>query len=195
MIFFKNSRNELADEVLMKNIGAGDRLSFDELHTRYNERLFYYFYRMLGNCEETANDFLQDIFLKIIDKNELFNPAQSFRKWIFSVAHNMCKNEYRRRETRKIVLQNEFPDTLIDEDSFFSEENKSRWVEIAFQKIDGLSEKSKEILVLKYRENFSLDEIATILEVPKGTVKSRLFYARNELSKVMESIKTKEDKL
>ena len=50
--------------MLMTNIGRGDRKSFDELYFRYNNRLFYYFYRMLGNCEETANDFLQDIFLK-----------------------------------------------------------------------------------------------------------------------------------
>lgn len=191
MIFIKKNINDLTDEMLMKNMGTGNRLAFDELYKRYHTRLFYYFFRML-NCEETANDFLQDIFLKIIDKPELFNPDYSFRKWIFSVAHNMCKNEYRKRENRKTVLQDVFPEDLVEEVNF-SEENRSRWIEIAFREMDGLSEKSKEILLLKYRENFSLNEITEILEVPKGTVKSRLFYARNELSKLIKLIQLKED--
>lgn len=191
MIFTRKNRKDLTDEVLMKNISNGDRLAFDELYNRYNNRLFYYFYRMLGNCEETANDFLQDIFLKIIDKPELFNPDYPFKKWVYSVAHNMCKNEYRKRESRKTVLQDTFSEELMEETNL--EDDKSRWIEIAFREINGLSEKSREILLLKYRENFSLEEIAEILELPKGTVKSRLFNARNELSKLMNCIRTNEE--
>lgn len=178
--------------MLMTNIGGGDRKSFDELYARYHNRLFYYFYRMLGNCEETANDFLQDIFLKIIDKPEQYNPQYPFRKWIFSIAHNMCKNEYRKRETRKTILQDAFQD-VVPEETYSDEEDKSRWLEAAFSDANGLSEKSKEILVLKYRENFSLEEISEILKLPKGTVKSRLFYARNELSALVKQLQNKED--
>ena len=191
MIFNQKNRKDLTDELLMRNIGNGDRQAFDELYNRYSNRLFYYFYRMLGNCEETANDFLQDIFLKIIDKPELFNPDYPFRKWIYSVAHNMCKNEYRKRESRKTVLQDTFPQDLSDENNL--EDDQSRWIEIAFREIKGLSEKYREILLLKYRENFSLEEITEILELPKGTVKSRLFYARNELSKLVNYIRTNEE--
>lgn len=176
----------------MRFIGAGDRAAFDELYNRYHNRLFYYFYRMLGNCEETTNDFLQDIFLKIIDKPQLFNPDYSFKKWIFSVAHNMCKNEYRKRENRKTILQDIIPENIKDEINP-DKEDKSRWIEIAFREMEGLSEKSREILVLKYRENFSLDEISEILSLPKGTVKSRLFYARNELAKLVKQIQNMED--
>lgn len=191
MIFIRNNIKKLSDELLMQNIGNGDKLAFDELYHRYHNRLFYYFYRMLGNCEETANDFLQDIFLKIIDKPELYNPAYPFKKWIFSVAHNMCKNEYRKRETRKTVLQDSFPEDILDKTSY--EEDKSRWLETAFREMGRLSEKSREILVLKYRENFSLEEISEILSLPKGTVKSRLFYARNELAALVKQIQTEED--
>jgi len=176
----------------MQSVGNGDKPAFDELYDRYHHRLYYYFYRMLGNCEETANDFLQDIFLKIIDKPELFNPAYPFRKWIFSVAHNMCKNEYRKRETRKTVLQDSFSDNIPDK-SNPDENDKYVWIETAFREMSELSEKSREILVLKYRENFSLEEISEILDVPKGTVKSRLFYARNELAAVVKQIQMKED--
>lgn len=178
----------------MKKISAGDQASFNELYERYNSRLFYYFYRMLGSCEETANDFLQDIFLKIIDKPELFNPDFSFRRWIFSVAHNMCKNEYRKRENRKNVLQDLPPNDLIDE-SDDAEKTRFRLIELAFHEMDGLAEKSKEVLLLKYRENFSVEEISEILELPTGTVKSRLYYARNELSGILKRTKMKEDEL
>ena len=194
MIFNKKNSNALTDEVLMKKISAGDQASFNELYDRYNARLYYYFYRMLGSCEETANDFLQDIFLKIIDKPELFNPDFSFRKWIFSVAHNMCKNEYRKRENRKNVLQDLVPNEVMDETDDF-EKNKIRLIELAFQEIKGLTEKSKEVLLLKYRENFSVEEMAEILELPVGTIKSRLYYARNELSGILKSTKMKEDEL
>ena len=192
MIFIRNNIKKLSDELLMQSVGNGDKPAFDELYDRYHNRLFYYFYRMLGNCEETANDFLQDIFLKIIDKPGLFNPAYPFRKWIFSVAHNMCKNEYRKRETRKTVLQDSFPEDIPDKNNQ-DETNRYSWIETAFREMSGLSEKSREILVLKYRENFSLEEISEILDVPKGTVKSRLFYARNELATVVKQIQTKED--
>ncbi len=191
MIFIQKNIKNATDELLMKNIINGNRLAFDELYNRYHERLFYYFYRMLSNCEETANDFLQDIFLKIIDKPELFNPEYPFCKWIFSIAHNMCKNEYRKREKRKTVLQDTFSEYIADETSFGQEE-KSRLLETAF-KMNELTEKSKEILVLKYRENFSMEEISEILHLPKGTVKSRLFYARNELSKLVKTLQNKED--
>ena len=190
MIFSKKNRNR-SDVELMQLIVSGDQGAFGELYRRYKDRMYYYFYRMLGNCEETANDFLQDIFLKIIDKPELFNPDYLFKKWIYSVAHNMCKNEYRKRESRKTVLQDTFPEELIDETNL--DDDKSRWIEIAFREINGLSEKSREILLLKYRENFSLEEIVEILKLPKGTVKSRLFYARNELSKLVNCIRTNEE--
>jgi RNA polymerase sigma-70 factor (ECF subfamily) len=176
----------------MKRISNGDQAAFNELYERYNERLFYYFFRMLGSCEETANDFLQDIFLKIIDKPELFNPDFSFRKWIFSVAHNMCKNEYRNRENRKNVLQGLTPNEVVYETDDFEKE-KIRLIELAFREMNGLTEKSKEVLLLKYRENFSVEEMAEILELPVGTIKSRLYYARNELSGVLKRIKIKED--
>ncbi len=192
MIFIKQNITDFTDEVLMKNIASGNRAAFDELYNRYYERLFYYFYRMLGNCEETANDFLQDIFLKIIDKPQLFNPEYSFKKWIFSVAHNMCKNEFRKRETRKTVLQDVIPEDIEDEINS-DKENKNRWIEIAFREMEGLNEKSREVLVLKYRENFSLEEISEILCLPKGTIKSRLFYARNELAGLVKQIQKMED--
>ena len=104
----------------------------------------------------------------------------------------MCKNEYRKRENKKNVLQ-DLPINDYVENTNESEKSKERLIELAFREMSGLTEKSKEILLLKYRENFSVEEIVEILELPVGTVKSRLYYARKELSGILKRIKIKED--
>lgn len=171
----------------MKNIINGDQESFNVLYDRYKNKLFYYFYRMLGNCSNTANDFLQDLFLKIIDRPDLYNPSYPFHTWIYSVAHNLCKNEYRKREVRKNYAESETGSEPIHEPDFHYFE-KTDPLDLAFQKIEELSENSRDVLLLKYKENFSIEEISEILDLPSGTVKSRLYYARVELTKVLKGL-------
>lgn len=167
----------------MAAITNGDQTAFSELYERFNERLFYFFYRMLGTDRELANDFLQDIFLKIIHKPELFKPDYKFSSWIFSVAHNMCKNEYRKREVRKHVQNEGNPDQFSDNfEPEYNKEKEQLIIEV-FSELENLEESQRSILILKYKENFSLKEISEILDLPVGTIKSRLHYARLELSK------------
>ncbi len=167
----------------MSAITNGDQSAFSELYERFNERLFYFFYRMLGSNRELANDFLQDIFLKIIHKPKLFNPEHKFSSWIFSVAHNMCKNEYRKREVRKHVKNEENPDQFSDDLQTELYEEKEQLITEVFSELENMEESKRSILILKYKENFSLKEISEILDLPLGTIKSRLYYARAELSK------------
>ncbi len=166
----------------MAAIKNGDQQAFSQLYERFNQRLYYYFYRMLGSDKELANDFLQDIFLKIINKPELFKPGYKFSSWIFTIAHNMCKNEYRSREVRKIIQNNENPDQFINDRSV-DDFDKEEMITQIFTELENLEENQKAILLLKYKENFSLKEISEILGLPTGTIKSRLHYARIELTK------------
>jgi len=106
MIFLSKSYRQYSDEQLMGLIRKGDASSFDELYKRYSHRLLHYFYRMLNGDEEKAQDFLQDICLKIVEKADTFNPEGKFSSWIFTIASNMCKNEYRRMRKR-ISMDNE----------------------------------------------------------------------------------------
>ncbi len=169
----------------MLRIRNGDKMAFNELYARYHQRLFYYFFRMLGSDRELANDLLQDIFVKIIHKPELFNPDYRFSSWIFSVANNMCKNEYRRKEVRKVISSDEnIAEISAGQDSERTEE-KENLINRIFAELEQLDKNQKSILILRYKENFSINEISEILALPKGTVKSRLHYARLELSKKM----------
>src|ERR1043165_1762067 len=92
-----------SDEQLMTLVGRGEIPAFDELYDRYGKRLLYYFYKMLAQNEHQAQDFLHDLFLKIVERPELYSPERKFSTWVFSIAHNMCKNEYRKWQTRSTV--------------------------------------------------------------------------------------------
>lgn len=171
------------DEELLASIINGQVSAFDELYTRYHKRLLYYFYRMLGSNEHAAQDFMQDIFFKLIDKPHMFDHRKKFSTWIFSIAHNMCKNEYRRQDVRKIIVKTDNPDTFCMDANEKNDHEKI--IAAIFNELDSFDENQKTAFLLKYREGFSIDEISDTLGLPAGTVKSRLFYTRKKLQEIL----------
>ncbi len=169
----------MTDEQLVVAIVNGCSNSFNEIYKRYHKRLLYYFYRMLGNDKELAQDFMQDVFFKLINKAHLFNEQKKFSTWIFSIAYNMCKNEYRSKEVRKIMVESENPDVFID--NSIEKNNIKCLTDQVFKELELLDENHRTAFLLKYREGFSVEEISGILNLPAGTVKSRLFYTRKKL--------------
>lgn len=85
----------------MDALQKGDKRSFDELYSRYSSPLKGYFEKMLWRDSLKAEDMLHDLFSKIIRNPAYFDTQKSFRTWVFSVAGNMCKNEYKKAEVRK----------------------------------------------------------------------------------------------
>ena len=187
MIFRRKNKTQ-ADSELMQLIVLGDQAAFGELYHRYKDRMYYYFYRMLGNSPEQANDFLQELFMKLIEKPESYNPKFAFATWLYSVANNMCKNEYRRREIRKEYQAAEALEPKIDYLNNFSVEPE-QLLEKIFATLDRLGEEHRSAFLLRYREGFSIKEVAEILELPEGTVKSRLFYAKKLLAEKLNYLK------
>ena len=187
MIFHKKNKIS-SDSELMQQIVSGDQAAFGELYHRYKSRMYYYFYRMLGNSAEQANDFLQELFMKLIEKPESYNPAYNFSTWLYSVANNLCKNEYRRREVRQGYQASEIQETSDDCLNDYSVEPEQA-VEKIFQTLELLGEEHRSAFLLRYREGFSIKEVAEILELPEGTVKSRLFYAKKLLAEKLEYLK------
>jgi len=175
---------KLSDEDLLRAIVNGNTKAFNELYRRYSQRMLYYFYRMLGNDRELAEDFLQDLFFKIIDKPHLFDSSRKFSTWIFSIAYNQCKNEYRSRNVRSIVEKVDNADNFPQDEP--STEEAPYSLEDVFDCLNAFDESHRTAFLLKYREGLSIDEISTILNLPKGTVKSRLFYTRK---KIQEKVK------
>jgi RNA polymerase sigma-70 factor (ECF subfamily) len=184
MRLFKPSYNTLTDESLMQAISNGDKRAFDELYERYSAALLRYFMRMLWRDREKSEDFVHDLFAKIVQKPEYFDTSRSFKTWMYSVANNMCKNEYKKQEVRKGIsngLDNHY--ALNDKNVNVLNEVQDNFFQEAFQKsLVDLDEKHREAFSLRHLEGLSIKEIAAVLEINEGTVKSRLFYATKYLS-------------
>ena len=169
-------------------LAAGDQAAFAELYHRYKDRMYYYFYRMLGNSAGQANDFLQELFLKVIERPESYDPKYSFQTWFYSVANNMCKNEYRRREIREEYRTVRLTEPALE----YPEEpalQPDRLIEKIFITLNELGEEHRSAFLLRHREGFSIKDIAEVLELPEGTVKSRLFYAKKILAEKLNYLK------
>lgn len=177
----KKKYNDKNDGQLMQQLANGDFQAFNYLYARYKNRLLYYFYRMLNQSQEKAQDFTQDLFYRILEKPFLFDTNRTFSTWVFSIAHNMCKNEYRRLEVRKNTESHENMDVVTTPDPVA--DKKGQLVERIFAELDNESEEHRSCFLLKYREGFRIDEISEILEISKGTVKSRLHYTRKKMQK------------
>ena len=126
---------------------------------------------------------MTNLFAKIIRKPDYFDVNRSFRTWVFSVACNMCKNEYKRMSVRKHV-SNEFePTKSIQSDSdTLKKVHESSFSESFHRALNKLDDKHKSVFSLRHFEGFSMKEIAETLNINEGTVKSRLFYATKTLA-------------
>jgi RNA polymerase sigma-70 factor, ECF subfamily len=186
MLGFLKPYERMSDEELMPYIVAKKSKAFEVLYARYSVRMYQFFYRMLWQNEDTANDFLQDLFLKIIEKPQLFNTQKVFKSWIYSVAHNMCKNAYRSKRF--------FED--IDNQSFMIEHKDNDAIDDVYieqvlqREIQALDEAHGSCIMLRYFEEMSVKEIAEVLDISEGTVKSRLFYGVKKLEHNMKWCKS-----
>lgn len=168
----------------MLKSARGDKRAFNELYTRFSPALMRYFHRMLWRDKEKAEDFVQDFFMKLIRQPEAFDSKRKFSTWMYSVAHNMCKNEYRRMEIRKPA---EF-ESVVGLLAVDSEDNAGRRIDRkAFMnslssELGKMDEDQRTVFVLRFEENLALKEIAEIMNISEGTVKSRLFYTLRKLS-------------
>lgn len=175
----KNYKNH-TDEELMSFIQKRKEAAFNELYNRYSSRLLHFMYRMLGQDEAKAQDFLQDLFLKIVNNPEKFNIEKNFKTWVFTVAANQCKNAYRQQHKTIVDLEQ------IEEMSFEESGNSidaAAFKEELKERLNELHPVYKEVFILRYNEGLSLNEIAIVANCPLGTVKSRLHSATRALSK------------
>lgn len=184
---FSKPINNLSDEDLFRGSVSGRDDMFEVLYKRYKQRLLYYFYRMLGNNEQLSQDFTQELFFKILNKHKLYNPSKKFSTWIFSIAHNMCKNEYRSREVRNIIVKSDSIEQF-EASNDTAKPPPSELIHKIYAELDSMEESHRTVFILKYREGFDNNEISEILDIPVGTIKSRLHYTRKVLAKQLQAI-------
>jgi RNA polymerase sigma-70 factor (ECF subfamily) len=164
-------------ELFQQHIEGQGRLALDLLYERYAGRLLSYFYYSLQKDWHKAQDFVHDLFLKIMQKPDKFDTNQSFQAWTFRLASNMCKNEYRSRRVMNTFKEH----VLLNNSVIFVNDDTNKLLRIC---LDSLNPEQRSLMILRFKLDLSVREMAEIYECPEGTIKSRLFYATKALSKL-----------
>lgn len=177
------------DAALVEAALAGDRNAFGDLVARYQDRLFNSLLRLVGSHEDAA-DAVQDAFVQAFVKLESFRGASQFYTWLYRIAMNAALSRRRRRRPSASLdlakeTAGEEPTTIAagPEDVVLSHER----VEHVQAALAALGDEHRQILVLREIDGCAYEEIAEILELPVGTVRSRLFRARVQLKEQLSA--------
>ncbi len=174
----------------MKLVCKQNNKAFEEIYKRYNNKIQFFFFRILNKDREKAKDFTHDLFIRIIEKSTLFNNSHKFSTWVYTIALNICKNELRKEKTA-----NKYNEQISIEELVSNNKNLLEDIDLPFYKkqlyiaLEELDESKRIAFILRYQEELSVKEIADILDCPEGTVKSRIFYAIEMLSKKLTTFK------
>ncbi len=181
------------DAELVQRCWEGDQDAFRELVLRYEKMVYNLAYRMLRDRED-ARDAAQEIFLSVFRSLPYFRGDCAFRTWLYRVASNECisksKRRSRRRSSEKAINweERQAMEARIGERLSMATAEQEERDHLLHQAIDGLPEKYRIVVVLHYLEGLAYEEIAEVLFVPLGTVKTRLFRAKDLLRKKLRGI-------
>ncbi len=174
------------DDALITMFIQGDERAFRFLVERYQERIRNLIFSILRN-EELVDDLAQEVFVKAFQALPTFRFESSFYTWLYRIAVNKCRDELRRKKLRSFFsfqsLDNGVRSDL--EHRLSSPPPTHEAKDLVTLGLQSLSEHHRTVIVLKDVEGFSYEEIADILQVEVGTVKSRLSRARNALRDIL----------
>jgi RNA polymerase sigma-70 factor (ECF subfamily) len=177
----------LADPALVRRAIRGRDDGFEELVRRYQRPIVSYVYRMTGDYE-AALDLTQDVFIKVYSSLARYRPEYKFSTWIYRIAHNTAIDHLRRQTTRVQELHGTSAEGDAYERPVASDaptpeqlsERAERRTEIE-DVIQQLPAGYRELIVLRHAHDLSYDEIAEVTGLPLGTVKNRIFRAREAM--------------
>lgn len=160
---------------LIRGVQNGDMVCFNSLVDRYKERLMNVIGRMLSSTEE-AEDIVQETFVRVYQHRQSFNFQHCFSTWIYTICLNLARNELRKRKKFKFYDISE----MQGNEAEFAVEAKlpSRLPQALDVAVKGLPEKYRLAFILRDVQEMPYEEVAQVLNVPLGTVKSRVNRAR-----------------
>ena len=189
-----NKYENIPDEQLVQ-LSLKDQDCFYYLMKRYETKILRYINRLTNVSHEEAEDILQEIFIKAYQNLNGFNQKLKFSSWIYRIAHNEIINQYRKNKLRLAVIPLNIEDkaNLIDSISDKTETNGEyvslENAEKIREALAMLPDKYREILVLRYLEDKSYNEISDILRKPPGTVATQINRAKASFKKIVRRYK------
>ena len=184
-------REQLDDRALVARILEGDRDRFTELVRRYEKRLVNYVYRITHRYEG-AHDLAQDIFVKVYLALDRYDPKYQFSTWLFRIAQNSAIDALRKKSIAEVPIvrtggddegkEREFADAGVSPYRAMKNKQLSAAIDTA---VFNLPPDYRELIQLRHFAELSYEEIASMKKLPLGTVKNKLFRARNLLKEAL----------
>ena len=183
------STPEITDGQLVSKCLDGDSAAWEELVTRYSRRVYNVAYQFTGRHEE-AEDLTQEIFLKIYRSLGTFDLDAAFLPWLIRVSKNMCVDHYRKRRRERLLVHGNWEKittvacTRADPyQKTFSRERRA----ILLRALEQIPSDLKAVVILRDLQGLTYQEISEAMDLPEGTVKSRLNRGRLELARFIRS--------
>lgn len=186
------------DQVLLTKIAKGDQAALEQLYAAYRLRLWTYLWHELDGSPHWIEEVLQDVFLAVWRSASSYRGEAQVATWLFEIARRLAMNARRERNRRAEGHLLNLSDTLDEKQSHTVYQNRSYEDQVLeritlVHALQQLSPKHQEVLDLVFYHGFSYDEVAHILAVPSGTVKSRINYARRMLLQKLNEAKAAEE--
>jgi RNA polymerase sigma-70 factor, ECF subfamily len=177
-----NKHDRLNDELLVLRCQQGDAEAFEALIGRWQRRLWQHAWRLTGD-DSAAWDALQEAWIGISRGINRLADAAAFPAWAYQIVSNKCRDSVRREQRQREATETYAQRMQREEQDSAAARQQHNSLKEALEQLSG---PDRAILSLRYEELFDTAEIACILGIPEGTVKSRLFNARQRLRKYLE---------
>lgn len=184
-----NNVKSLTDGELIEKAISGRELGFEELVNRYQRQITSYVYRMLNNYD-AALDVTQEVFIKVYNSLEKYSSDYKFSTWLYRIAHNAAIDHMRRNSVSQQSLDIETKDGTFQmqiesqQPNPEQERERSEWRTEIESVVRCLPAVYRELILLRHAQDLSYDEIAEVTALPLGTVKNRLFRAREMMREI-----------
>ena len=163
------------DELMLRVSKRDDDRAFGELYHRYARRIMGFFFRQLNGDKTLAADFTQDAFMRVWTARDKFSGS-NVRAWILTIAYNLVKNHYRHSENEKQyeAFAKQTSEEVV-ENNIVEQLDNDAFDQALRQELEKLPPESRLLFSLRFEEELTVPEIATLMALPEGTVKSRLY--------------------
>ena len=189
-IFYLKPLRHQTDEQLMARAAAGSDTAFEELYRRYARRLKGFFFMQLGGDEELAADSTHDVFLRAYEARSRYREGSNVSTWLFTIAYNICKNHYRSNAYEAEMLASLDAEPVSDQ-QIEVEMDAAQLDEALERVLSELPPPLHQIFSLHYQEELTVPQVAEIVGIPEGTVKSRLHKTMNIIRKKLKQYENK----
>lgn len=177
-----------SDALLIQEVINGDENAFNQLYEKYYRLVYFIAFEMCRN-DADAKDILQETFIQIQHSIAALQDPENFKPWLNRIVINKCKNLFRSRKSVELDQDDLWYQYHVSEDRFYMLPEDKMHMEndqkVVHELLGMLSDIQREVLIMRYFEQMTMQEMAEALDVPVGTVKTRLLYGKNRLKELI----------